>query len=132
MKRGSSSAGMARRMICRFSGPGIVQGSDLRPSLRAVKNQVTIRARPRKMPGTRPPMNIRLMEAPLTTPKRMNPILGGMMLAMMPEEITIPVERLLLYPRSLIMGISTPPRAAVSARALPLRPAKIMLARMET
>ena len=49
------------------------------------------------------------------------------MLAMIPDEMTIPVARLFPYPRSLIMGIRTPPRAAVSAMALPLKPAKIIL-----
>ena len=96
MKTGRTSAGIARQKICHFSRAGIVLGSPRRPSRRAVTNQVIISAHPRRTPGTRPPMNIRLIEAPLTTPKRMKPMLGGMMLAIIAEEITMPVDRPLL------------------------------------
>lgn len=75
-------------------GEGVLPG-DGAGDHRAVKNQVIISEQPNRMPGIIPPMNIRLMDAPLTTPKRINPMLGGIMFAMIADEITMPVERAL-------------------------------------
>jgi len=84
---------MASRMIFHFSSREKVMVS-LYPSIRTMKYQTTIRARPMKMPGNRPIMNSLVMDRPLmVAPSRMKLVLGGMMgPRMAPEAMTPPAR----------------------------------------
>ena len=78
------------------------------------------------MPGTMPAINILDTDNPVMVAAMIMGREGGMMGPMQLEAAVTATEKLLSYPRSTIMGISMPPRATVSDRAVPEMPAKIM------
>ena len=89
---GIMKAGMASRMIFEAS-PFLNSIFSLYPSMRTMKNHVTIRQMPMIRPGTRPIMNSLVMDRPTVAPSRIKFVLGGMMgPRMAPDAMTPPAR----------------------------------------
>ena len=84
------------------------------------------------MPGTMPAKNSLVIDKPLTTPKRMKLIEGGMTGPMMPPPATRPAAYFLSWPAATIIGTRSVARAAASAAAEPDSEARTHEARMVT
>ena len=82
------------------------------------------------MPGTIPAINILDTDNPVMVAAMIMGREGGMMGPMQLDAAVTATEKSASYPRSTIMGISMPPSATVSDRAVPEIPAKIMEAMM--
>ena len=101
-------------------------------SLRASHHQVTTNESANIRPGKMPAIKSLEMETLAATPKITNPMLGGMMGAMMPADAIRPADRALSWPAATIMGSSKAVNAAASATAEPESDAMITAATMVT
>src|SRR5699024_1891325 len=91
-----------------------------------------IKERETRIPGIIPAISNGPIGVPLTTPKIINVILGGIIGPTIDDVAVIAAANFLSYPSFSIEGISTEPRAIVSAVADPDKPAKIVLAKILT
>ena len=95
-----------------------------------MKYHASMQTRPVITPGTTPPMNILVTDAPLSTPKMTMGRDGGMMGPVMEPAHTQAVESDASYPSLIMIGSMIPPIAEIVTTAAPVRAAKIMHARM--